>query len=196
VRIAAGDSVVWSFDGTTQAHNVKSDSANWPTPLRTGLDVIPSPRTEPYQFTTSGTYRFVCEVHPDTMWGHVLVGDAPAPPPPPPGQQAFPNDTPAPTTFENKVAFDTTRPTLRSVRVRGTAKGAKVSFRVSERAAVTVRLKRGRKVVKTRHVTVSGRGRVTIGGKALQAGRYRVELRARDIAGNASSRKAARITLR
>ena len=194
LRIAPGDSVVWSFDGTKELHNVRSDSANWPTPLFSPLGA-PAPRTAPYQFTTPGTYLFVCDVH-DAMRGSVIVGDAPPPPPPPPGEQPFPNDTPEPTTFETKVAFDTTRPTLRSVRVRRTGRGAKVSFRVSERADVTVRLKRGRKVVKTRHVAVSGRARVTVGGKRVRAGRYRVELTARDVAGNRSSRKSARITLR
>jgi plastocyanin len=195
VRILPGDSVVWSFDGTTQAHNVKADSANWPTAFRSELGV-PAPRTVPYQFTTTGAYRFVCEVHPDTMWGNVIVGDAPPPPPPPPGDTPFPNDTPEPTAYENKVGLDGTKPALRAVSVKRSGRRAKVSFRVSEAADVTVWLKRGRKVVRTRHVSVSGRAQVTVGGKALRAGRYRVELSAVDIAGNRSSRKSARITLR
>jgi plastocyanin len=201
LTIAPGDTVTWKLASAVSPplpHDVKSTVVAGTDPWT--LEAGPPPAADgTMTFTTSGRFQYYCRFHSDGttgMAGTIVVGNPPPPPPPPPGQQPFPNDTPEPTTFENKVAFDTTRPTLRSVRVRGTAKGAKVSFRVSERADVTVRLKRGRKVVKTRHVTVSGRGRVTIGRKALRAGRYRVELRARDIAGNASSRRAARITLR
>jgi plastocyanin len=193
VRIAAGDSVVWSFDGTTQAHNVQSGSPNWTFQSALG---VPAPRTTPVVFATPGTYRFVCQVHPDTMWGDVIVGDAPPPPPPPPGQQPFPNDTAPPGVLETG-GLDRTPPTLRSVRIRRLSGGATIRFRVSERARVTVRFKRGGKTVKTKTMNASGSYRTTVRDrKALRAGRYRVELRAEDVAGNRSGLRTARLTVR
>ena len=79
--------------------------------------------------------------------------------------------------------------------MRRRAHGARVSFRLSERAMVTVRLRRGDKVVKTRHVRGAGTLRVTLRGKVLRAGRYSVQLRARDLAGNASGTETAHVTM-
>ncbi len=66
-------------------------------------------------------------------------------------------------------------------------------FRVSERSAVTVRLDRAGKRVRTKHVAAAGRASVTLRG--LRAGRYRIELRARDLAGNASAARVAHVTV-
>ena len=192
VRVAAGDTVTWTFAGTVQAHNVQSDSPNWTMQSPLGAPAVPW-TSEP--FATPGTYRFICQVHPDTMWGNVIVGDAPPPPPPPPGQQPFPNDSPDVGDVETG-AFDATRPRLRDVRVRRRAGGARVSLRVSERARVTVRVLRKGRTVKTKHASGAGRLRLTMAGKGLRAGRYRVVVRAVDLAGNASSARSARITLR
>ena len=83
------------------------------------------------------------------------------------------------------------------MRVQHRPRGARVSFRLSERATVTVRLERGGKVVKTRHVRGSGSLRVTVQDRrALRPGRYRVQLRAEDLAGNRSGIRTARITVR
>lgn len=200
VSIAPGETVTWSFDGTSQFHNVKSTSGNWNWESQLGQ---PAPRAS-FRFTTAGTYEYLCRVHPDTMTGKVLVaapGEPPPPPPSPPlGEQPLPNDSPlvpdvAPTALE-RGGLDTTRPRLRSVRVQRMRRGAWIRFRVSERARVTVRFERGRKVVETRHVNAAGSERLTVRGKALRAGRYRVALRAEDVAGNRSGVRTARLTVR
>ena len=81
------------------------------------------------------------------------------------------------------------------MRVRRAGGVARLRFRVSEPSEVTVRFRRGGKVVATRHVRAAGTVRVTV-PRSLAAGRYRVELRARDGAGNASRLRSARLTVR
>jgi plastocyanin len=195
VTISPGDSVVWSFAGTVDLHNVVSSSPNWSftsgQPATAGPDVSVA-------FTTPGRYDFVCQVHLG-MAGTVTVGDVPPPPPPPLSEQPLPNDSPLPDVTPSALetgGVDTTRPTLRAVRVRRMGHGARIRFRVSERARVTVRLQRGHKVVGTRHVNAVGRESVTVRDTALRAGRYRVRLRAADVAGNRSGVRTARLTLR
>jgi hypothetical protein len=61
---------------------------------------------------------------------------------------------------------------LRSVRVQRMGRGARIRFRVSERSLVTVWLKRGDKIVRTKKVSAAaGEARATV-GKGLRAGRY------------------------
>jgi plastocyanin len=191
VRIAAGDTVTWTFLGTGSLHNVQSSSPNWSFESPVGA---PAPTATAPPFTTPGAYDYVCRIHAQ-MTGRVLVGDAPPPPPPPPGQQPLPNDSPDVGDVETG-AFDATGPRLRDVRVRRRAGGARVSLRVSERARVTVRVVRRGRTVKTEHASGAGRLRLTVAGKGLRAGRYRVVVRAVDLAGNPSSARSARITLR
>jgi len=188
VNVEVGSSVTWDWTGAPQAHPVLSNSPNWSFSTPNGAT------TATKLFDAPGAYEFLCGIH-DNMRGVVLVGGAAPPPPPPPGQQPFPNDSPEPNPLETG-GLDTTKPALQSVRVRRDGRGARVSFRVSERARVTVRLKRGSKVVRSRSVTVAGNGRLSVRGKGLRAGRYRVEISARDIAGNASGTRTARVTLR
>jgi plastocyanin len=195
VSIAVEDSVRWTFPNTAQAHNVLSDSENWA--LRSELGV-PAPDAT-YTFKAPGTYRFVCEVHRDTMVGQVTVGAAGAPPPPPPAplplsQQPFANDGVAPVAPETGGGLDTTRPVLAAVRASRIARGARVRFRVSEQSDVTVTLKRAGRVVKRVRTTATRSRSLTV--RRLRAGRYRVEVRATDLAGNRSALRRARVTLR
>jgi hypothetical protein len=84
---------------------------------------------------------------------------------------------------------------LSAVKVRRVARGARVRFRLSEAGRATLALKRGQKTVKTRTVDVrKGANAVTVRG--LRAGGYRVEVRARDLSGNAARVKRARVTVR
>jgi plastocyanin len=184
VTILPGDTVRWAFDGTTLPHNVVSTSANWN--VRTTYD---APGTA-VAFDTPGRYDFVCDVHATTMYGTVIVGE---PPPPPLSQQPFPNDGGVLGALETG-GLDRTRPTLRSVRVQRIGRGVRVRFRVSERSLVTVRFKRGDKTVKTKKVNAAGTARATV-RNGLRAGRYDVELRAEDLAGNRSGLRTARVTV-
>ena len=185
VSIVAGDTVTWSFQGNQVAHNVASDSPNWSLQSPVGVGQASVSHT----FDTPGTYRFLCQVHPD-MKGAVLVAAPGEEPPPPPtdgddGPEAWPNPTGAPTVLE---IIDERRPRLTRVRAKRVRNGARVRYRVSEPARVTVRVKRGRRTVEVRRRTVRrGTHRLTI--RHLRAGRYRVQVRARDLAGNRSRLK-------
>jgi plastocyanin len=192
VTVKVGETVTWSFAGTTIPHNVKS-GAGWE--LETAR--TPAGPSAPYTFTTPGTYEFFCQLHPTPMRGTVTVtdeaGTLPPPPPPPPlSAQPFVNDVPAPVVLEVR---DVVAPTLDHVAVSRVAHGARVRFRLSEAGELTVRLTHG-KTVKTRTVEVrKGTSSVTV--KGLRAGSYRVQVSAKDLAGNtAGAPKRARVTLR
>ena len=149
-----------------------------------------------FTFTTAGVYKFICSVHPTTMFGTVTVGAA-APPPPrviPLSEQPFGNDSTPLTTLET-VSLDTTKPKLTSLSARRSGRGgARLRFRVSEESVVDVRLKRGGKIVK--RYAAAGTGTLAFTAKSLKAGKYRVEVRAYDVAGNASSMKRVSLTVR
>ena len=131
------------------------------------------------------------------MSGEVNVLDAagqPAPPPPPPplSEQPFGNDTPPLSVFEVR---DTMAPKLDRVKVSRVTRGVRVQFRLSEAGKVTVKATRGRSVT-TRTVEVA-KGTRSITVKGLKAGRYRVQVSAKDLAGNAAkSAPRASVTVR
>ena len=193
--VKVGEKVTWTFAGTSSLHNVKSTSDNWQleTPFAAaGPDAG-------YTFTAPGTYSFVCKLHESTMVGSVTVTDetgAPPPPPPPPplSAQPFVNDAPALTVLEVR---DTIRPTLDRVKVSRVSRGARVRFRLSEAGKVAIKLTRNGRRVKTRTVETTRKGTRSVLIRGLKAGRYRVEVKARDLAGNAAKRTTrARITVR
>ena len=183
VTVKVGETVSWSFAGTTALHNVKSDSSNWSL----GTQFLVAGPTVSQTFATPGTYAFVCELHRPTMAGVVKVtdvtGEPPPPPPPPPlSEQPFANDTPALSVLEVR---DTVVPKLDRVDVSRVKRGVRVRFRLSEAGEVAIKLTRGGRVVKTRTVEVDkGTGSATISG--LKAGSYRVQVSAKDLAGNAA----------
>jgi plastocyanin len=190
VDIQPGDTVTWTFAGTTQAHNVQSPANDWGTP------VAFVPKDFPHRFPDAGIFRFVCQVHPDTMWGDVRVADVPLPPPPPPplSAQPFVNDVAAPVAAETAVALDTTTPRLTSLSVQRRTNGARVRFNVSEQSVVDVAVTRRGRLVKSAAVQGSGARGVTVSG--LRAGSYVVRVRATDVAGNRSRLRTLRVTIR
>jgi plastocyanin len=187
VSVHVGDTVTWDFADTSQAHNVASNSSNWTltSPIQTHHPPVS------FTFTAAGTYDFVCNVHPDTMKGTVSV-DAPPPPPPPLSEQPFPNDQHAPTVLE---VTDNRRPAVTRVHASRIAHGVRVRFRTSEPGRVTIRVRHG-KTLKVRTVRVRRAGVKTLRVRGLAAGDYTITLRARDLAGNRSRAKRARVTVR
>jgi plastocyanin len=192
VIVKAGETVTWSFAGTTLYHNVASADGG---PASSTPAIAGPPAT--YTFTTPGTYTFFCQVHPTPMHGTVTVtdeaGTLPPPPPPPPlSAQPLTNDVPAPTVLEVR---DVVAPKLDHIGVSRVAHGARVRFRLSEAGTVTIKLTRG-KSVKTRTVNVR-KGTSTATLKGLRAGSYRVQVSAKDLASNtAGTPKRAHVTLR
>jgi plastocyanin len=168
VNIEVGDSVTWRFEGTSLAHNVASTGTNWS--FVTPFDGQPAT----YTFTAPGTYRFVCQAHAFTMNGLVRVG-APGPEPDP-GEDPLPNGSGAP-------GVDVRPPSFERVRLRRRAGGARIRYRLSERARTIVRVKRGGRLVWRR----AARGRrAELLVRGLRPGHYAVALRARDFGGNPS----------
>jgi plastocyanin len=195
VDIQPGDTMRWTFAGTTQVHNVKSTGPNWPVEFRSELGPIPAPDSPPYTFDAVGEYAFVCEVHAG-MTGVVRVSEVPPPPAPPPplSAQPFLNDSAAPFAPETAVALDTAKPGLSALSARRVANGARVRFKVSEESVVSVAVKRGRRLVKSVDVPGTGARSVTVSG--LRAGRYVVQVRATDLAGNRSKLRTLRVIVR
>jgi plastocyanin len=192
VTVKVGETVTWSFAGTAIPHNVTS-ATGWEFSNAPALAGPPAQ----YTFTTPGTYEFFCQLHPTPMRGIVTVTDetgAPPPPPPPPplSAQPFVNDVPAPAVLEVR---DLVAPKLDHIAVSRVAHGAKIRFRLSEAGTLKVKLTRG-KSVKTRTVNVR-KGTSTVTVKGLRAGSYRVQVSAKDLAGNtAGAPKRAHVTLR
>jgi plastocyanin len=186
VTIKAGETVTWSWSSGT--HNVMG--TNWNHTSGTTSPVN-------YTFAAAGTYDYVCQFH-GAMTGRVIVTDAsgtppPPPPPPPPSELHWPNDQATPTVFE---LVDEVRPRLTHVRVTRVRNGARVRFRLSERARVHVRFRLGGVVVKSvRERYGRGRGRLTVRNRRMH-GRYRLEVFARDLSGNRSRIRHARLTVR
>jgi plastocyanin len=191
VTVKAGETVTWTFAGTSQAHNVASSSANWSLSSPIQADHPPVS----YTFASPGTYAFVCNVHPSTMTGTVTVTDAagnppPPPPPPPPGQQPYPNDQSPPTVLE---LADTQRPRLTRVRASRIARGLRVRFHVSEPSSVTVRVRHGPRTVRKRTVHLRRAATRSLRLRGLRAGAYRIDVLARDVALNRSKVKRTRV---
>jgi plastocyanin len=192
--VTAGETVTWSFTGSTVYHNVVSSGSNWK--FGNGNPAIAPPPAS-YQFSTPGTYRFLCQIHATTMVGNVIVTDAsgnppPPPPPPPLSEQPFPNDAGAPSFVE---VTDALRPRLTRVTVRARRRAARVRFRIDEPAVVTVRVQRARLTVKRGRALFLA-GTRTLRVRRLLPGTYRVVVVARDLAGNRSRVKRARVRVR
>jgi plastocyanin len=188
VTVDIGDTVTWTFSATV-AHNLTPTSSNWTFSSPTGTGQAPASHT----FTAAGTYTFVCTIHPDSMMGSVTVGNAPPPPPPRPGSLPLHNDQSPPTVLE---LTDSRRPKLSRVRVRRIAGGARVRVHVNEPGRVTIRARRGHRVVRSRTVTLRHAATKTLSLRGLAAGAYRVEILARDLAGNRSRIRRAHLTVR
>lgn len=195
VDVKPGDTVEWSFPNTAQFHNVLIEFPLPKGPVKS-VGGLPAP---PFSqvFDTAGEFTFLCEVHKDTMRGVVRVNAvAPPPPPPPPlSAQAYDNTEATVLPAEAGVTFDKAKPKLSAVSAKRVAKGAaRVRLRVSENSDVSVAFKRGGRTVKSG--SVSGRGTRALTVRGLKAGKYSVQVRATDIAGNRSSLRKLTLNVR
>jgi len=194
VTVKAGETVSWSFTGASAPHNVVSTGSNWTPPFRTAFN----PAAASYTFSTPGIYSYVCEVHASTMDGTVIVTDAsgappPPPPPPPLSEQPWTNDQPPPSRLDDA---DEKRPRVSRVRAVAVRNGARLRFRLSERARVTVRFKLAGLTVKSARRTFrAGTRSLTVRDRRMH-GRYSIEIRATDLGGNRSRPTRVRLTVR
>jgi plastocyanin len=201
VAIAPGDTVTWHFasTGTFGGHNAADadhgSSPTWKVPASGFVTTGTGEKT----FDTAGVYKFLCQAHPQ-MHGTVTVG-TPPPPPPPPDDNPPPSSPPPtgthPVTPPPSPAADTVKPSVRKVKLKALRRAVRVRFRLSEAATVTLRAKRGRKVVVAKRVQASaGTHTVTLRSKRLKKGRYVVQIQARDAFGNRSKLATKRLALR
>jgi hypothetical protein len=88
---------------------------------------------------------------------------------------------------------DTTKPRISGLKLEG----SKLRYRLSEKARVTVRVKKGGRTVKTiSRKGRAGRNQLAIGSGKLADGRYKLVVRAKDAAGNASAAKRVALRVR
>jgi plastocyanin len=222
VDVETGDTVTWDFAGSTTVHNVAAANdvpadPNWGKSDQGDTQFFASAfvmtGTAEYTFTQEGVYQFVCQAHPQMVGTVTVTGPPVTPTPTPPATPtmtptatptpaATPTPTPTPddhtsTPPPTANASDTTAPTLSGVKAKGIRRGARVRFKLSEPATVTIRVKKkSGKVVRTSRLQVRpGTRTATVRSSRLKRGRYRVELQARDSSGNRSAllRSALRI---
>lgn len=207
--IDVNDTVTWT-NTTTFSHNVCIRRSNVASGCGEARNGDPAPSwADPYthQFTSDGTFTFMCQLHP-TMTGTITVGTGENPPvdtgtgtgtgtgtstTPPTGSQ--PTDT-ATVPIQQTVATDTTAPALTGKPKRRASRSALiVTLSSSEdatlKAGVFRRPPHGRSFgrVSQRSVAVKqGKDTVTLIRKLgkRRAGAYRVTLQLVDAAGNKS----------
>ena len=198
ISVETGDTVTWNFAGSGAVHNAAG-----------GNDVPADPEWETYsgpftstdsygrEFTQPGTYRYLCQAHAGmegtiTVTGDPIETQTPAPSvtttatPTPSTQPSAPGtNTPPPT----GGTADAIKPTLRSIGAIARGRAVTVSFRLSENATVTIRVRRNRKLVKsvTKQIAAGKRSVSVRSSKKLRTGRYKIEVRARDASGNVST---------
>jgi plastocyanin len=226
VSVTTGETVTWEF--ITDSHNLMSTNAS-PTDPRWEPLLYPGPgeytaapvgATTAYTFYKSGEYEFVCQIHGAGMSGKVTVTgeDMEIPVPtatPTPTPTVTPTATPTPTPSPSGTtpppvddhtrtppptpAADAVKPTLSGVKLKAAKRAAKVTFKLSENATVTVKVrKRGAKKV-LRTVTLQARAgtrTVVVRSAKLRKGRYTVTLTARDAMGNMSTAASAPLRIR
>jgi plastocyanin len=216
VTIAVGESVTWTNNTTTGSHNVCVRRSN----VSSGCGEYMSGPTKSdwplegytHQFTSDGTFTYICQAHSAWMHGTLVVGTGENPPvgtgtgtntgtgtstTPPPGSQ--PTDTATVPTQTQTVGADTTAPAFSAKPKRRASRTALiVTFSSSEdatlKASVFRRPPRGRSFrrITQRSVEVKqGKDTVTLIRKLgkRRAGSYRVKLELVDAAGNKSATK-------
>jgi plastocyanin len=179
VTISPGDTVTWVNDGGI--HNVKFDDGSFEEPSSPSFTWSSNPRRT---FEAAGEYRYFCEQHGSTggvgMAGRVIVEGGTQPPPP--GGEP-PDTTPpdidnlrfVPARFCNKKT--------RTCRKVGTV----IRFDLDERARLSGRIVNRRTGKKAGSISLSanaGANEFDYSGSGLRLGRYRLELFAKDSAGN------------
>jgi plastocyanin len=188
-KAAPGDSATWSFPTAAAPHNVfvvppGVDPANTAAHESLGI-ALPGGGTKfSRTLDKAGIYLYYCSFHgglaPGGMSGRVVVGAVTAPPPLPTGPAPRPNTTVFSGPFEEG---DVTPPALTKVGVLAAGRTLRVRYVLSEPGTVTVRLARGRRVIRTAVFKDRGAGVGTAAVKRIGPGRYTVRVSATDAAG-------------
>jgi plastocyanin len=171
VQIAPGDTVVWEWVGLEGDHSVTTEDGqieSFDSDPGNNEPVHPA-GSEPFRYTFNeeGRVTYLCKTHPLTMSGSVTIGNP-----------------------------DLTRPKVTGTKAKVSRKRVKVSFKLSEDARVTLRLKRsGRTVKKVTKSLKDGKRAIAVKRKGLGEGSYKATVSARDSAGNRAKAAAASFKL-
>jgi plastocyanin len=199
--VAENDTVTWHWDGSGSDlnHSVTSDDG---TSFNSETDPGGKPHgshvngdTFTVVFPTSGCFQYHCVVH-GSMHGQVQVGTGVCPPLPPPGGGGGGGggggNGPPPPPPPASPPPDTTPPAFSAVR----EKSKRLVFNLSEPAKVTVKIRKGHKLVKTFHISGKpGVNSFRLTHRGLKKGvKYSAVVSAVDSAGNKSLVK--RLTLK
>jgi plastocyanin len=169
VNANLGDTVTWTWAGPDTNHSVTANSGQAesfdsdPGGTPATIDHVAG-STFQHTFTHAGAFSFHCRVH-SFMTGKVVVSGPGGP--------------------------DVTAPAISSLKSSGLRR--RVSFTLSEAAAVKVAVKPLSRKGRTRTVKATGRrgsNRVSLKSLKLKPGRYRATVRATDAAGNRSRAKS------
>lgn len=195
-----GDTIQWRLTqpGNVNAslHDIWLQAPGSTTPQYLGVSY--ETPTASSVVNTAGTYQFYCSIHggltPGGMNGTVVVTTTDPGPPvdpgtpwtdpdwedpdyPDDGPQALPNQTTAPTVFEEG---DNDPPLLELLKVTPTARAVRVRVDVSEAGTLTMRLKRGKRVVATKRVEIEEGETTASIALPVRTGRYRLHVWATD----------------
>jgi plastocyanin len=214
LTVETGDTVTWDFAGATMPHNVAADAKNpsdepddrWKKFVTQGSPPFHNPGsggTDSYTFDKPGVYRYVCQLHADTMKGTITVKGQPVESPEPsvtaePTVSATPTAIPAGTATATpddhtstpkpgSAGKDTVAPSLQRASAKPAKGGVRVRFRLSEPAKVSIELvRKGTKRSSVSKVVQSPAGTraFVLRTRALKRGRYTVKLTAVDAMGN------------
>src|SRR4051794_1348919 len=198
VTIQAGEAVDVTFPGGPGAssHNAVSSSANWSWISDAATNAART-KTTPV-FTANGDYDFVCAVHGFMHATIHVQGGSTATPTPTPSVTPTPTPTthPVDTTPAPSPTVDTVKPTVRRLHLKALRHhAARLTFTLSENATLTIRVKRGHRVLKTVRVQAR-KGTHSVKLRGLKKGRYTIDIRARDAVGNRSSLATKRLRVR
>jgi plastocyanin len=189
VHIDLDEKVTWDWLGPDLAHSVTGSSANgrqWDSDPGTDAPYHRPGFSYTIQFTQSGTYAFLCKLHPFVR-GEVIVSTKPGNPDSDPGPQA-------------PLRIDVKKPTLSKVTLKRSSfagsKGVGMSANVSERGTLEAEYYRtgpgGKRAYSgyAEWAVSSGVNKLELGArwKRFKAapGRYEAVLRATDRAANTS----------
>jgi plastocyanin len=163
VQIEPGDTVVWNWVGLEGDHSVTTEDGQIETfdSDPGNNEPVHAPGSEPFRYTfdREGRVTYLCKTHPFTMSGSVTVG----------------------TPDLAKPRFNGTKAKLTRLKVR-------VSFTLSERSTVVLRVARaskpGKVLRRVKRTLGAGKRTIAFKRKGLAEGSYRVRLSAEDAAGN------------
>lgn len=181
LTVSAGDFVSFDWAGPDLDHSVTADagqSESFDSDPGKAAAKINHPKGDlfPYYFAKAGTFAYHCKVH-SFMHGKIVVQPSTRPP-------ASANPAPRIAGLRAVVAVH---------------RKLRVSFRLSERAGTTVRIRRGgakRSARSAFRFMRSGRGSMKLSLRGLRPGRYAVTARAMDDSGKKSKIARAAFTLK